>query len=55
MAFFQPGRVPLIIPRRFGLAGILMTLTPTTRRKTEEEKAESGNTEKLNGVATLRG
>src|SRR5581483_5256102 len=29
-AFFQPGRVPRWRPRRFGFAGIEMTLTPVT-------------------------
>ena len=29
-AFFQPGREPTCMPRRFGLAGILITLTSST-------------------------
>ena len=29
-AFFQPGRVPEVMPRRFGLAGTLLTLTSVT-------------------------
>ena len=30
MAFFQPGLVPLLQPRRFGFGCTLRTLTPTT-------------------------
>ena len=29
-AFFQPARVPEVMPRRFGLAGTLLTLTSVT-------------------------
>ena len=30
MAFFQPGLIPLVIPRRFGFDCTLRTFTPST-------------------------